>query len=121
MTDAEVLLATADRLLTEVVPATTGLWPRTVALATRAALELELDAYWSRVRPEVGAAPIRAQLLLLTSYADADADADVARGATQAWHGLSRGSHHHAYELAPTAAELRDWLDTVRRLVARLR
>lgn len=117
MTDAEVLLDTADRLLTEVVPGTTGLWPRTVALATRAALELELDAYWARVRPEVAAAPARAQLLLLTSYAGAD----VARDATQAWHGLSRGSHHHAYELAPTAAELRDWLDTVRRLVARQR
>ena len=26
-----------------------------------------------------------------------------------AWTGLSRAGHHHAYELAPTAAELRSW------------
>jgi hypothetical protein len=46
---------------------------------------------------------MRAQLLLLPQFTD---PGTVAR---ESWLGLSRAAHHHAYELAPTAGELRNW------------
>ena len=52
---------------------------------------------------------MRPQLLLLPSYAGTG----IAERARDAWTGLSRAAHHHAYELAPTAAELRSWHSTV--------
>ena len=116
MTGEASLLETADRLLREVVPGTRGLWPRTVAFLARAAVEHELAGFWARVQPEVAAAPMRAQLLLLGQYAGPE----VARDAADAWGGLSRACHHHAYELAPTAPELREWLTTVQRVAGAL-
>lgn len=113
MSDTDVLLDTADRLLTAVVPRTRGVWPRAAAFAIRAALEIGLNAYWERVQPEVARAPARSQLLLLRSYAGPE----VAAEAVEAWHALSRACHHHAYELAPTAQELRGWLQAVRRVL----
>ena len=110
MSDVDVLLATAEQLLDEVVPSVRGIWPRTVAVVTRAALELSLDGFWRRTQAEVVGAPARTQLLLLASYAGPE----VSSAAAEAWSGLSRASHHHAYELAPTARELRDWLNGVR-------
>jgi hypothetical protein len=112
VSESEQLLQTADRLLKDVVPGTRGLWPRTVAMVVRAALELELGELWSRLQPEVASAPMRAQLLLMPAYVGRA----VAQDAVEAWYGLSRGTHHHAYELAPTSAELRDWLETVKRV-----
>jgi hypothetical protein len=47
----------------------------------------------------------RAKLLCLPRYFDAR---DAARIA-YVWHELSRAGHYHAYELVPTAAELRRW------------
>ncbi len=105
MSESDELLVTADRLLREVVPRTRGLWPRTVAMIVRAALELDLDDFWRRVQPEVVAASRRSQFLLLPTYADQQ----IARRAADAWYDLSRATHHHAYELAPTAQELRGW------------
>jgi hypothetical protein len=32
--------------------------------------------------------------------------------------GLARATHRHAYDLAPTAAELRRWLDLVRTVLS---
>lgn len=116
MTDSVLLLQTTERLLTQVVPGTRGLWPRTAALILRAALEEELDEFWLRTEPSVAAANTRAQLLLLRQYADAE----VADRAASAWHGLSRACHHHAYELAPEAQELRSWLNAVTQVKLRL-
>ena len=56
-----------------------------------------------------------AQLLCLTSYLS---NQDLAREAAAAWTGLSRACHHHPYELAPTANELRDLLDIAHRFAA---
>ncbi len=114
--DTEELLATADRLLREVVPGTRGVWPRTVAFVVRAALEQELAAFWQRCVPEVARVPMRSQLLLLGSYTDTG----LARDAAGAWGGLSLACHHHAYELAPTAVELRAWLESVRHVCSSL-
>jgi hypothetical protein len=106
------LLNEADRLLTGPTTDTRGRWPRACAWLVRLALERALDEYWGRILPEAALCPMRPQLLLLRSYADAS----IADGARDAWTGLSRAGHHHAYELAPTAAELRGWHSAVSQL-----
>jgi len=115
MTPAE-LLAEADRLLTSVVPGTRGRWPRACAWLTRLALEQALDEYWSRTLPEAVNCGVRPQLLMLPQYAGSSTAAQAA----EAWFGLARATHHHAYDLAPTAAELRHWHALVRAVVTRL-
>jgi len=126
VTEAVANAATADRLLDDADEMLSGdrrangsWWPRATALVLRSALELELAAYWSRVEPGLEACSMRAQLTVLRrpEYAGSGTGTDVAA----AWHGLSRACHHHAYELAPTAAELRSWLQTIRVVVAELR
>src|SRR5215469_5012104 len=62
--------------------------------------------------PEAKSCSMRAQLLLLPRYAGAE----VAEDARDAWFGLARATHHHAYELAPTAVELRTWRDLVSKI-----
>jgi hypothetical protein len=111
------LLSEADRLLTTVVPGSRGRWPRCCAWLIRLALEQSLDEYWARVLPDAAACGMRAQLLLLPRYVDAD----TVENAAEAWLGLARVTHHHAYDLAPTAAELRRWHELVTSITARLR
>ncbi len=106
------LLASADHLLTTPLSGLGGLWPRACALLIRLALEQTLDRYWRRTLPAATDTGMRAQLLLLPLYAGAEA-AGLAR---EAWLGLAGAGHHHAYELAPTAAELRGWHTAVREL-----
>ena len=55
------------------------------------------------------------QLLCLTVYLS---NRELAREAAAAWSDLSRARHHHPYELAPTANELRDLLDIAHRFAA---
>ena len=110
--NAQELLDEADKLLTTVVPGTRGLWPRACATLTRLALEKALDDFWAVRLPEARKCSMRAQLLLLPRYAGAE----VAGDARDAWFGLARATHHHAYELAPTAAELRSWHELVSKI-----
>jgi hypothetical protein len=112
-----LLLAEADRLLAGQVRHSRGRWPRACALLIRVALEAALRRHWASASAYAGAAaaPMRAQLLILRAERP-----DVARQVAEAWHGLSRATHHHAYELAPTAAELRAWHDLVLSLVPAL-
>jgi hypothetical protein len=112
----EELLAEADRVLRTVVPGTGGCWPRACVWLTRLTLEEGLDRYWAAVQPEVAACAMRPQLLLLPRYGGAD----LAQRTRQAWTNLSRAAHHHAYESAPTAAELRRWHDLVAAVLADL-
>jgi hypothetical protein len=110
-------LTAADRLLREVVPGVRGTWPRACAWLTRLALETALDDYWAAVNPAVSACRARrAQLLLLREHASPD----VARRADYAWTALSRAGHHHSYELALTAHELRALGQEVAEVVAAL-
>jgi hypothetical protein len=110
------LLDEADRLLASSAKDTRGLWPRACAWLIRLALEQTLDEYWARELPEAGACSMRAQLLLLPRYAGVEAAAQ----ARDAWFGLARAAHHHSYDLAPTAGELRRWHDLVLSLSAGL-
>lgn len=112
------LLATADRLLSASLRGSDGQWPRTCALLTRLALEGMLDEYWARAEPSARDSSMRAQLLLLPLPRFAGPEAALL--AREAWLGLSRAAHHHAYELAPTAAELRRWHANVTQLAGML-
>jgi hypothetical protein len=112
----EELLAAADEMLTSPAPGLGSLWPRACALLIRLALEQTLDRYWARALPPAAECPMRAQLLLLPLYADAGGACGAASLARQAWLGLAGAAHHHAYELAPTAAELRGWHAAVSQL-----
>jgi hypothetical protein len=116
MTPEELLLE-ADRLLTTVVPETRGRWPRVCAWLIRLALEQSLDDFWKKTLPDAEKCSMRAQLLLLPAYAGEE----TAAQARDAWFGLAPAAHHHAYDLAPTAAELRRWHDLVTTMAASLR
>jgi hypothetical protein len=111
------LLAEADRLLGTVVPGTRGRWPRACAWLIRLALEQSLDEFWQRTLPDAAACSMRAQLLLLPRYAGEE----TAAHARDAWFGLAPAAHYHSYDLAPTAAELRRWLELVTSITAQLR
>lgn len=91
-------------------------WPRCAAWLIRLALEHALNGFWRARHPELVAASKRTQLLALAAVADGV----VQQQATQLWSRLSRAGHHHHYELAPTASELRDWIDEVRTIAERL-
>ena len=117
------LLDAADQLLTSPVPGLGNLWPRACALLIRLALELTLDQYWARVLPAAADCGMRLQLLLLPLYASsgpastgAASSADAVSLARDAWLGLAGAAHHHAYELAPNASELRGWHTAVTQL-----
>jgi len=86
---------------------TAGVWPRASALLARHALEQLLEDFWSPIAPSlVATRNVRAQLIALRGYPPVR---DSASPVSAAWAGLSRGCHHHPYELPPTRAEL-DWL-----------
>ena len=122
----EELLDAADQLLRSPVPGLGNLWPRACALLIRTALELILDQYWAQVLPEAADCGMRQQLLLLPLYSgglsgsaavsDAVSALNAVSLAREAWLGLAGAAHHHAYELAPNAPELRGWHTAVRQL-----
>ena len=76
----------------------------------RLALEHALNGVWTRRYAELVDANKRTQLLALAVVAE---EADHQK-ATQLWSRSAAQGHHHHYELAPTAAELRIWLGEVR-------
>jgi hypothetical protein len=115
-TPARALIAVVDRLLRDPSSATAGRWPRAAALLTRQALESALTLYWTKVAPGAEDASTRAQMLCLGRYLG---DEPLAQRAHVAWSGLSRGCHHHVYDLAPTREELQGWREVVMEVVER--
>jgi hypothetical protein len=91
-------------------------WPRFAVWLIRLAVEHELDALWARRSPAVVGCSRSSQLLALGVVADRE----TRHRASELWNTTSRAAHHHHYELAPTAAELRGWLDEARLLCAHL-
>jgi hypothetical protein len=112
--DPRAVLDMAGRLLRRAEPATAGLWPRVSALLALQALEASLDRLWERRTLELRGCSMRTQLICLRSYLE---DPKLAARTGHAWSALSRASHHHAYELAPTAAELQAWFSVVEELI----
>ena len=108
------LLRMARTVLGRADPDTAGLWPRASALLARRALEIAVHRWWESRSMDLRGYPMRVQLIVLRT---SPGDAEMAARAGHAWSSLSRACHHHAYELAPTADELRSWLAVVERLV----
>jgi hypothetical protein len=115
--EARQLLAMADDLLRRADPATAGLWPRASALLALAALEASLLRLWQGRALDLQGCSMRTQLICLRSYLE---DAKLAARTGHAWSALSRACHHHAYELGPTAGELRSWFSVVSELIQRV-
>ena len=105
------LAAAARGVLHEPPAAASGGWPRMVAVLTRQALEQALAEFWASVPGAAGVSrcTYRTQFACLPFYLNAA----TAREAEYLWATLSEACHYHAYELAPTAAELTSWLDAV--------
>jgi hypothetical protein len=104
----------ARGLLGRADPQTAGLWPRASALLARRAVEATVHRLWERRALDLRGCSMRVQLIFLRAYLG---DADLAARAGHAWSALGQACHHHAYELAPTAAELRGWLSVVDELI----
>jgi hypothetical protein len=109
----ERLLQAARRLLERPDARTVGLWPRAAAYLTRQALELLLDELWKKRAPGTEETSTRAQLICLPSYVENNLSGRV----SYTWNALSHACHHHSYELAPTATELRDSLEVAQELL----
>ncbi len=113
---ARDVLGMAHGLLARADPDTAGLWPRASAVLACRALETTVSRLWERRALDLQLCPMRVQLICLRTYLG---DSDLAARAGHAWSALSRASHHHPYELAPTADELRGWLSVVEELIAK--
>lgn len=111
---ARDLLVMARGLLDHAEPEMAGLWPRASAVLAGRALEASLRALWERRTLDLRGCSMRVQLICLKSYLP---DAELAARAGHTWSDLRRACHHHPYELAPTATELRGWLAVVEELV----
>ena len=113
MTSGSQLIKVARELIQRPDPATAGIWPRAGALLARQALENALDDWWQQHAPGVERCSMRAQLLCLPTFLQGQGLDGLAERTAYAWIRLSRACHQHAYELAPTAAELSAWIDIV--------
>lgn len=104
---AAELLDAARHVLDHPQRSTHGSWGRAAATLARQALEAHIRDLLGAQAPGARSTPMRTQLLCLSSLA---ADRDRAHALAYAWHRLSEATHHHAYELPPTAEELQTWL-----------
>lgn len=110
MTARSALLDYADQILDGTV-ALGSRSTRVAALLTRGAFEQWLDEQC----PWAATAPRRPTTKSKLAVLDAlDGDADTGERAKRIWHALSRICHHHAYELQPSPAEVRQLVVAVR-------
>jgi hypothetical protein len=116
MNPADGLLSQARLILNLRDSSLAGVRERAAALVARQALEESVAAALSRRAPGTEHASATAQLLCLPTYAPNE----PASEARYLWSVLSRVCHHHPYELAPTSAELTEWLLAVTRVVEQL-
>ena len=108
--DAHSLVSAARDLIHFDDPRTAGLWPRAAALLARQAIEAAMEDLWQLSAPGLEDTTAKCQLLCLAHFLG---DPNLAGRVHASWHGLSRSCHIQTYELAPTAAELEGWLETV--------
>ena len=109
------LLAAARETLDRTGGMVAALWPRAAAILARQAFETALRELWTS-RPgyeDLASCSMRSQLVGLLDVLDAE----IAARANFVWAALSEACHYHPYELAPTAGELRRWLDEVESVV----
>jgi hypothetical protein len=90
-------------------------WQHTCALLARQALEATLDDLMDQRAPQLAHRPARYQVLCLPMYMK---EPELAGRINHLWWSLVTAGRHRAYELAPTAVELRGWLDDVAETIA---
>lgn len=112
MTDRVELLGYAEQVLDGTV-SLGARGPRTAALLARRAFEDWLDELSSSWSSEVisDRPPTTSSKLVALGALQG---MELGERAKRVWHGLSRAVHHHAYELQPTVAEVRQLLGQVR-------
>ncbi|MCW2686283.1 MAG: hypothetical protein JWR37_1173 [Mycobacterium sp.] len=114
MTDRAELLGYADQVLDGAY----GLGarsPRTAALLARRAFEDwldELSVSWSTQVVSDRPPTTSSKLVALGALHGME----LGERAKRVWHGLSRAVHHHAYELQPSVAEVRQLVGQLRAL-----
>ena len=104
ISDAEALLARADKLLDSPDRTVLGNSARLAAFLARQAVEDLIDARCAEltgVQVVVGTA--RAKLAVIKALDKTPAGPAL----IDAWHQLTGFCHHHAYQLSPTVAEVR--------------
>lgn len=107
--DHRALLALAERYVTD------G-GPRHIHMACwlgRQALEMLIAQFLTLVSADAAGWTARSRLAVLTVTF---AGTPLPRNTRAAWENLSNACHLHAYELSPTPAEVRGWLEDVRSL-----
>jgi len=109
------LLTEARRLVHDGEHVRDGAWARSAALLARQALEQAIRYRLIHDHKLCGEPSFRALLLASRLFLGQD----LARRAAWSWSALSRATHHHGYELAPTAGELDRWMQTVGEVVER--
>ena len=114
----EQLADAAERMLVDPSDVLFGCWARAAALLARQSLEMATDLLWRSRAPIMVQCSMSAQLLVLPSFLR---DQEAARDASYAWGALSRVCHHHAYELPPTASELRSLIELTRRVTGAIK
>lgn len=97
------ILAEARRLLTDAA-GVRGHSLRVACWLARAALEEEVTALLRARGRDPGSASMRVRLACL-EVAYGGTDPHLVRTAADTWAGLSRASHHHAFEMAPSLSE----------------
>lgn len=107
LTEARQLLAAARIAVANPDAGLDDAWPRAAALLTRQALEIVISARLGDRIPEVDGLSMRVKLACLSELTDPVA----AHEAAWLWARLSAACHHHPYDLAPTGAELTEWID----------
>ncbi|TDK99186.1 hypothetical protein EI067_06935 [Mycobacterium paragordonae] len=88
---------------------------RTAALLARMALEDWLNEQCVAWCPAGQKSPTMTSKLIVLGR---NKGADVGERARRVWHALSQAVHHHAYELQPSSAEVRQLVGQVKGLAA---
>lgn len=111
MTDRAALLDYADEVLDGSV-ALGARGPRTAAVLARLAFENWLDEASTWLPTGQDRPTTNSKLVVLSALRGSD----VGEQAKRIWHGLSHACHHHAYELQPSASEVRSLVAALRDL-----
>jgi hypothetical protein len=116
--DADLALKAAWAVVRNPDALSNGSWPRAAATLGRQAIERTITRFWENhpdpaVRAMARVRVYRTHFICLRFYLDPD----LAGRVSYAWSELSNATHHHAYDLAPSATELSMWLEAAQDLL----
>lgn len=109
MNTTAALLRYAEQVLDGTVAVERARASRAAAFLVRQALEEIVLERCRGLGLNLERASMRSRLIILRELDDREAGEKAA----SAWNDLSHACHHHAYELAPTASEVRHWCGVV--------